>query len=146
MRAWLAIAAVAAPGCLRTPDVEPVVVDWTFDAADTIGCEPGAAELPEMRIRTHVQTGEPDDELIDWAPCVIVDQISGLERHDALITPLELDVYDVEVEMWVDHRTRRVAHQKDARTAILNTTDDVAMVPVEMVSDPVLLPGYVQLP
>jgi hypothetical protein len=98
-----------------------------------------------MRIRTHVQTASPDDEFIDWAPCVVV-ELGGLERHDALITPLELDVYDVEVEMWVDGRTRRVAHQKDAKTAILNATDDVAMVPVEMVSDPVLLPGYVQLP
>jgi hypothetical protein len=137
---------VLAAGCLRTPDVEPVLVDWTFPAGDTIGCEAAAVEVPEMRIRTHVQTAAPDDEFIDWAPCVVVDPIGGLERHDALMTPLEHDVYYVECEMWVDQRTRRVAHQQDPKTAVLVTPDDVYPVSVMMVADPVLQPRHEQLP
>jgi hypothetical protein len=127
-------------GCLRTADVEPVVVAWTFRGGDTLGCEAGREDVPVMRIRSHVAVSPAaDDEYIDWVPCATEDAVLGIERFEGAITPLELGTYDVEVEMWTADRFWRIAHQGAPGLAILNSPTDVATVNVEMIED---LGGY----
>lgn len=131
MRLAVLLAAYLVTGCLRTADVEPVVVAWTFQGGDRLGCEAGRDEVPMMRIRSHVAVSSAaDDEYVDWVPCATEDPIVGLERFEGAITPLELGTYDVEVEMWTADRFWRIA--RGTGTAILNSTTEIYTVHVTM--------------
>jgi hypothetical protein len=98
--AAVVIAAFASGGCLAKAlavDTETVDVVWTF-ASDDFGCTQdrvNAPDLPEVRIRAHVNGAPDDDELFDIVPCV---DESGLLQGST--TPLALGAYQISLELW----------------------------------------------
>src|SRR5262245_57931640 len=94
--AWLS------SGCLARSlavDTQVVLAVWRFDAPTELGCTLGRDDLPLVRIRSHVQGYDDDDELFDWVPCVSDVIISdGVPPNHGFTTPLELASYDIELQ------------------------------------------------
>lgn len=98
------VTAAAAPGCLPpslAQDTEAISLNWEL-TIDDLGCTPeraGAADLPVVRIRSHFERAEADedDELFDVMPCIRADGIATGET-----TPLPLGTYRLSLAVW-DH-------------------------------------------
>ena len=136
------VLAVACGGCLARSlavDTQAIAVVWRVDERTALGCVEGAAALPLLKIRSHIQASpEPDDEYFDWVPCLTIDPESGRGPFHGLTTPLELGAYDVEVELWSADRARLLARSVEPRTALLDNTPpepyevEVTLVPVRV--------------
>lgn len=86
------VTALVMSGCLGrslATDSSRLLVRWTLEP--TAACGPQA---PMMRIRSVPGGGDPDDEELDWLPCL---DASGAAQ--GITAPLPLAVYDVTVGM-----------------------------------------------